>query len=89
MHVKSSYPESRYVLSTTSVMITCSPQLDLRDDGEDIQAALGEITGARSVPRVFVGGKFIGEDVSLSLSARELGLSIRSLSQASYSASML
>jgi len=35
-------------------------ELDLRDDGENIQAALGEITGARSVPRVFVGGKFIG-----------------------------
>lgn len=26
----------------------------------EAQDALGEITGARSVPRVFVGGKFIG-----------------------------
>ncbi|GAX73785.1 hypothetical protein CEUSTIGMA_g1236.t1 [Chlamydomonas eustigma] len=35
-------------------------ELDQRDDGDDIQAALGEMTGAKSVPRVFVGGKFIG-----------------------------
>lgn len=25
-----------------------------------IQDALGDLTGARSVPRVFIGGKFIG-----------------------------
>jgi hypothetical protein len=35
-------------------------QLDQRDDGDAIQAALGEITGGKSVPRVFIGGKFIG-----------------------------
>lgn len=27
---------------------------------EQIQSALGEMTGARSVPRVFIGGKFVG-----------------------------
>lgn len=38
-------------------------QLDNLSAGDniiDIQDALGEVTGARSVPRVFVGGKFIG-----------------------------
>ena len=29
-------------------------------DGAAIQEYLGELTGGRSVPRVFVGGKFIG-----------------------------
>lgn len=35
-------------------------ELDQRDDGPAIQAYLGTLTGATSVPRVFVGGKFIG-----------------------------
>ncbi|KAL1465873.1 hypothetical protein WDU94_005399 [Cyamophila willieti] len=35
-------------------------ELDHREDGSSIQDALLEITGARSVPRVFVNGKFIG-----------------------------
>ena len=35
-------------------------ELDERDDGPAIQAYLGELTGGTSVPRVFVGGKFIG-----------------------------
>ncbi|XP_008560297.1 uncharacterized protein LOC103580356 isoform X1 [Microplitis demolitor] len=35
-------------------------ELDEKDDGEDYQDILGEITGARSVPRVFVKGEFIG-----------------------------
>ncbi|XP_031637774.1 glutaredoxin-C4 isoform X2 [Contarinia nasturtii] len=35
-------------------------ELDKRDDGGDVQAALGEITGATTVPRVFVNGNFIG-----------------------------
>mmetsp|Transcript_28180 Transcript_28180/g.71845 ORF Transcript_28180/g.71845 Transcript_28180/m.71845 type:complete len:138 (-) Transcript_28180:528-941(-) len=35
-------------------------EIDGRDDMDEIQDALGEITGARSVPRVFVGGQFIG-----------------------------
>ncbi|XP_046991020.1 glutaredoxin isoform X1 [Schistocerca americana] len=35
-------------------------ELDNRDDGDAIQSALAEITGARTVPRVFVKGKFVG-----------------------------
>lgn len=35
-------------------------QLDQVNEGDDIQDALLEKTGGRSVPRVFVGGKFIG-----------------------------
>lgn len=35
-------------------------ELDERDDGDEIQDALLKITGARSVPRVFIGGKFVG-----------------------------
>lgn len=41
----------------------CIAQLDNLPVGDniiDIQDALYEVTGARSVPRVFVGGKFIG-----------------------------
>jgi len=46
-------------------------ELDKRDDGQDIQDIMLEMTGGRSVPRVFVGGKFIGggdETVSMSAS---------------------
>lgn len=35
-------------------------ELDQRDDGEEIQSVLGEITGAKTVPRVFVNGEFLG-----------------------------
>ncbi|KAH8394921.1 hypothetical protein KR222_010586 [Zaprionus bogoriensis] len=35
-------------------------ELDLRADAEEIQAVLGEITGARTVPRCFINGKFVG-----------------------------
>lgn len=35
-------------------------ELDERDDGSAFQAALGQMTGATSVPRVFVGGVFVG-----------------------------
>eukprot|EP01114_Cavostelium_apophysatum_P016315 TRINITY_DN460_c0_g1_i1.p1 TRINITY_DN460_c0_g1~~TRINITY_DN460_c0_g1_i1.p1 ORF type:complete len:104 (+),score=11.36 TRINITY_DN460_c0_g1_i1:93-404(+) len=35
-------------------------ELDTRGDGSEIQAYLGKLTGGTSVPRVFVGGKFIG-----------------------------
>lgn len=37
-----------------------SVELDNRHDGAVIQAILGEITDATTVPRVFVDGKFIG-----------------------------
>ncbi|CAH0393855.1 unnamed protein product [Bemisia tabaci] len=35
-------------------------ELDQREDGEEIQDVLKEITGARSVPRVFINGNFVG-----------------------------
>ncbi|XP_053687724.1 uncharacterized protein LOC128737174 [Sabethes cyaneus] len=35
-------------------------ELDHRNDGDEIQSVLGEMTGARSVPRVFISGNFIG-----------------------------
>lgn len=35
-------------------------ELDKRDDGDDIFNILEDITGARTVPRVFVKGEFIG-----------------------------
>ncbi|XP_046672813.1 glutaredoxin-C4-like isoform X1 [Homalodisca vitripennis] len=35
-------------------------ELDQREDGSEMQDVLGELTGARSVPRVFVKGKFVG-----------------------------
>lgn len=43
-------------------------------DGIDIQDALYEVTGARSVPRVFVGGKFIGggDDTAAKAASGEL-----------------
>ncbi|KAF3452708.1 hypothetical protein FNV43_RR03141 [Rhamnella rubrinervis] len=35
-------------------------ELDERDDGRDIQDALAEIVGRRTVPQVFINGKHIG-----------------------------
>uniref|UniRef100_A0A2M3Z739 Glutaredoxin-2, mitochondrial n=1 Tax=Anopheles braziliensis TaxID=58242 RepID=A0A2M3Z739_9DIPT len=42
-----------------NVEYTCY-ELDKRNDGDEIQSVLGEMTGARTVPRVFVDGNFIG-----------------------------
>jgi glutaredoxin 3 len=35
-------------------------ELDDREDGDAVQDYLGKLTGGRSVPRVFIGGRFIG-----------------------------
>ncbi len=35
-------------------------QLDQRADGDAIQQVLAGITGSSSVPKVFIGGQFIG-----------------------------
>ncbi|GAB0092048.1 Glutaredoxin [Sergentomyia squamirostris] len=35
-------------------------ELETRDDASEIQDVLGELTGARTVPRVFINGNFIG-----------------------------
>ena len=34
--------------------------IDKRTDAEAIQRYMGELTGATTVPRVFIGGKFLG-----------------------------
>ncbi|KAH8740910.1 glutaredoxin related protein [Cryptosporidium ryanae] len=35
-------------------------QIDLRQDAAEVQAYCNEISGTRTVPKVFVSGKFIG-----------------------------
>ena len=35
-------------------------ELDEMDGGDEYQTILGKMTGARTVPRVFIGGKCIG-----------------------------
>lgn len=35
-------------------------ELDLRDDGGEIQQALSSLVGRRTVPQVFIDGKHIG-----------------------------
>lgn len=35
-------------------------ELNERNDGDEIQSILGEMTGARTVPRVFVNGVCLG-----------------------------
>ncbi|KXJ73452.1 hypothetical protein RP20_CCG015798 [Aedes albopictus] len=35
-------------------------ELDQRNDGDEIQSVLGSITGAKTVPRVFINGNFVG-----------------------------
>ncbi|XP_021730563.1 glutaredoxin-C2-like [Chenopodium quinoa] len=35
-------------------------ELDTESDGSEIQAALAQLTGQRTVPNVFIGGKHIG-----------------------------
>mmetsp|Transcript_35133 Transcript_35133/g.103985 ORF Transcript_35133/g.103985 Transcript_35133/m.103985 type:complete len:105 (-) Transcript_35133:71-385(-) len=49
-------------------------ELDERPDGDQIQDALLALTGGRSVPRVFIGGKFIGggDDTAAKASSGEL-----------------
>ncbi|GBF90226.1 hypothetical protein Rsub_03359 [Raphidocelis subcapitata] len=49
-------------------------ELDQRGDGDAIQDALLDLTGARSVPRVFVAGKFIGggDDTAAKAASGEL-----------------
>ncbi|XP_049288960.1 uncharacterized protein LOC125766903 [Anopheles funestus] len=35
-------------------------ELDKRNDGDEMQSVLGELTGGRTVPRVFIDGNFVG-----------------------------
>lgn len=45
-------------------------ELDELDDGAELQAALAEITGQRTVPNVFIGGKHIGGNSDLQVLAQ-------------------
>ncbi|CAK8676795.1 unnamed protein product [Clavelina lepadiformis] len=46
-------------------------ELDQRDDEDTMQDVLLEMTGGRSVPRVFINGKFVGGcDETLKLHAK-------------------
>ncbi|XP_057655671.1 uncharacterized protein LOC130893494 isoform X1 [Diorhabda carinulata] len=49
-------------------------ELENREDGDEIQSILGEMTGARTVPRVFVNEKCLGggSDVKALYSKGEL-----------------
>jgi len=40
-------------------------ELDDREDARDIQDVLGEMTGARTVPRVFVNGICLGGGIDV------------------------
>ncbi|KAL2348561.1 hypothetical protein Fmac_002561 [Flemingia macrophylla] len=49
-------------------------ELDLRDDGYQIQSVLLDLIGRRTVPQVFVNGKHIGgsDDLSAAIQSGEL-----------------
>ncbi|XP_035204579.1 glutaredoxin-2, mitochondrial-like isoform X1 [Stegodyphus dumicola] len=47
-------------LFTDNNIAYLSIELDKRDDGNSLQNALHQITGARTVPRVFINGECIG-----------------------------
>mmetsp|Transcript_23396 Transcript_23396/g.59159 ORF Transcript_23396/g.59159 Transcript_23396/m.59159 type:complete len:154 (-) Transcript_23396:233-694(-) len=49
-------------------------ELDDREDGGEIQDVFVELTGARSVPRVFIDGKFVGggDDIVRLMNSGEL-----------------
>lgn len=53
-------PSSQFMTCCDAVCAPPRLQLDGRADMDEMQDALRELTGARSVPRVFVGGKFLG-----------------------------
>ncbi|KAK4760830.1 hypothetical protein SAY87_005723 [Trapa incisa] len=49
-------------------------ELDLRDDGSEIQSALLDLTGRRTVPQVFINGKLVGgsDDVAAAFMSGQL-----------------
>lgn len=51
-----------------------SIELEQRSDGNAIQEVLGDMTGASTVPRVFIGGRFIGggDDTAAKAASGEL-----------------
>ena len=46
-------------------------ELDTRADCDELQDALGKLTGARSVPRVFIAGTFLGGGDDTAAAARD------------------
>ncbi|KAF3928987.1 Glutaredoxin-C2 [Dactylella cylindrospora] len=47
-------------------------ELDLVDDGSEIQNALAEISGQRTVPNIYIGGKHIGGNSDLQSKKKQL-----------------
>ena len=75
----------RSALGQPGIAATTIWELDERQDGNEIQSYLGQKTGASTVPRVFVGGKFLGggddtaraaKDGTLVKLAREAGVAV-------------
>lgn len=56
---------SKALLSQLDVKHITIIELDEVDDGSELQAALEEITGQRTVPNIFIGGKHIGGNSDL------------------------
>jgi glutaredoxin 3 len=52
--------KAKNVLSNYKINDLVVIELENRDDADDIQDYLMKITGARTVPRVFINGKCIG-----------------------------
>ena len=58
-------------LGQPGIAATVVWELDERDDGAAIQSYLGTKTGASTVPRVFIGGKFLGGGEETARAARD------------------
>lgn len=56
---------AKNLLSSLDVAHIKIVELDEVDDGADLQDALEEITGQRTVPNIFIGGKHIGGNSDL------------------------
>ncbi|KAK6544453.1 hypothetical protein TWF694_001148 [Orbilia ellipsospora] len=55
---------SKALLTETNANFTVM-ELDQVEDGDDIQNALKEISGQKTVPNIFIGGKHIGGNSDL------------------------
>lgn len=75
-----------YSIQAKRALATVLPQskisimeLDNRDDGNAIQDVLLDLTGARSVPRVFIDGEFIGggDDTAALASSGKLAIMLK------------
>lgn len=57
--------KTKSLLSSLDVAHINIIELDVESDGAELQEALYEITGQRTVPNVFIGGKHIGGNSDL------------------------